>query len=240
MVVLTFLFLYTTVPSAPPTFVKLTVNSSTSVNVTWGEPADCRDWNGEITGYSVRYGEEGSGEGDRTVQMTSEIATTISGLNKETVYNVEMAAVTSAGTGVYSHPLTIETPNSEHSSHVIYLSPLSCIMHTDAYFSLNGSIIPNHGYVDISDIGVTDGTALLCHTNRQQQGESNGNWFAPNGNRVNFDDVKGFTRNRAPRAVRLIRTTGPSPEGMYWCSILDAAGTPQTIFVGLYNHGRGM
>ena len=95
--------------------------------------------------------------------------------------------------------------------------------------------------MDISDIGFTDDTALLCYTNRQRQGESNGNWFEPNGTRVNFDDVKGFTRNRAPRAVRLIRTTtGPPPEGMYWCSILDDTRTLQIIYVGLYNHGRGM
>ena len=69
----------------------------------------------------MRYGEEGTSEGDKIVQMISEIATTISGLTKETVYTVEMAARTSAGTGVYSHPLTIETPNSEHSFHVILL-----------------------------------------------------------------------------------------------------------------------
>ena len=33
------------------------------------------------------------------------------------------------------------------------------------YLSLNGDIIRNHGYVVISDIGSTDNTALLCHTN---------------------------------------------------------------------------
>ena len=39
--------------------------------------------------------------------------TTISELTKETVYTVEVAAETSAGTGVYSLPLTIQTPDSE-------------------------------------------------------------------------------------------------------------------------------
>ena len=37
---------------------------------------------------------------------------------------------------------------------------------TDVYLSLNGGVIPNHGYLDISDIGSTDTTALLCNTNR--------------------------------------------------------------------------
>ena len=68
----------------------------------------------------MRYGEEGSGEGVRMVEMASGVfATPISGLTKETVYTFEVAAVTSAGTGVYSHSQTIETPDSEHSFHLI-------------------------------------------------------------------------------------------------------------------------
>ena len=59
----------------------------------------------------MRYGEEGSGS---TVKMASGDSsggmTTISGLTKETVYSVEVAAETSAGTGVYSQTHTIETP----------------------------------------------------------------------------------------------------------------------------------
>ena len=73
-----------------------------------------------ITGYSVRYGEEGTSEGDRMVKMVSGvIVTIIFELTKVTVYRIEVAAVTSAGTGVYSHPLTIETPDSEYSFHWI-------------------------------------------------------------------------------------------------------------------------
>ena len=96
--------------------------------------------------------------------------------------------------------------------------------------------------MNISDISFTDDSALLCHTNYIRIGShSGGDWFAPNGTRVNFDDVKGFTRDRGSKVVRLKGTsTGPPPEGMYWCSIQDAAGTPQTIYVGLYNSGGGM
>ena len=47
--------------------------------------------------------------------------TTISGLTKETVYTVEVAAETSAGTGVYSRPLTIQTPDGMYAMH------LSCL-----------------------------------------------------------------------------------------------------------------
>ena len=45
--------------------------------------------------------------------------TTISELTKETVYTVEVAAETRAGTGVYSLPLTIQTPDSEGTLHYI-------------------------------------------------------------------------------------------------------------------------
>ena len=89
------------------------VHNSTAITVQWG-PVECRHQNGEITGYSVRYGEEGSGS---TVQMASGDSsggmTTISGLTKETVYTVEVAAKTTAGTGVYSNPQTIQTPDGE-------------------------------------------------------------------------------------------------------------------------------
>ena len=115
-------------------------------------------------------------------------------------------------------------------------------LNTDVFLSLNKDVIANHGYVVFSDIGSTDDTALLCHTNHiRVRSHSAGDWFAPDGARVNEDDVKGFTRNRGSKVVRLIRTTtGPPPEGMYWCSIEDATGIPQTIYVGLYNSGQGM
>ena len=74
---------------------------------------ECRHRNGEIIDYSVRYGEEGTRKvvsGD-----SSGGTTTISELMKQTVYTVEVAARTSAGTGVevYSELQTIETPDSK-------------------------------------------------------------------------------------------------------------------------------
>ena len=87
------------------------MESSTAISVQWGT-VPCADQNGPITGYSVRYGEMGSGS-TQTVSGEDSIMTTISGLTKETVYTVEVAAETRAGTGVYSLPLTIKTPDSE-------------------------------------------------------------------------------------------------------------------------------
>ena len=98
------------------------MKSSTSIIVTWG-PVECRDHNGQIIGYSVRYGEEGGGQmrmdlsGDSRGGMT-----TVSGLTNQTTYTVEVAARTSAVTGgvigglAYSELQTIKTPDSKQQS----------------------------------------------------------------------------------------------------------------------------
>ena len=104
------------VPSAPPSDVRLSVSSLTSITVQWGS-VECRHHNGEITGYVVRYGEEGSSEGDRSVQMVSGDSsggmTTISGLTNKRVYTVEVAAVNSPGIGEYSVPQKIKIPETQ-------------------------------------------------------------------------------------------------------------------------------
>ena len=99
-------------PSAPPSSVRVSVESSTAISVQWG-PVPCADQNGPITGYSVRYGEMGSGSTQNKTVSGDSRMTTISELTKETVYTVEVAAETRAGTGVYSLTLTIQTPDSE-------------------------------------------------------------------------------------------------------------------------------
>ena len=109
----------------------------------------------------------------------------------------------------------------------------------DVYLSLNGIVIPNNGYVEISDIGSNDDTALLCHTNQPGSTNSGGDWYGPDETRVSGSDVPGFTRNRGSMVVRLKRTSGTPPEGIYRCKIIDAASIPQTVYVGLYNTGEG-
>ena len=86
------------------------------------------------------------------------------------------------------------------------------IVYVDVFLSLNGTVIPNNGYVAISDIGSTDDAALLCITNRLGT-PSRGNWFPPHGTRVDGTSVPGVTRNRGPMVVRLRRTTGTAPGG---------------------------
>ena len=97
------------VPSAPPTSVNIIEVTSSSITVQWGA-VDCIHRNGDITGYSVRYGVPGRFEGDEIVLMVSGDSNggmhVISGLRASTTYTIEVAAVNSAGTGEYSDTIT--------------------------------------------------------------------------------------------------------------------------------------
>ena len=95
----------------------------------------------------------------------------------------------------------------------------------------------------MDDIGSTDDTALLCHTNEPAARLIVGDWFDPNGNKVGNDggskhgDVPGFKRSRVPHVVRLKRSSsdGTPPEGVYKCVVKDTTDTNQTVYVGIYS-----
>ena len=121
---------------------------------------------------------------------------------------------------------------------------------SDVYLSLNDVFIPDHGYVVIDDISmsdeVTDPTPLLCHTNRPPPTEtpanSGGNWISPSDVTVggfNSGVVPGFGRNRGPMEVRLWRAIGTPAEGIYRCEVMDATEALQTVYIGLYNNDGG-
>ena len=71
-------------------------STSSSITVQWGA-VDCIHRNGDITGYSVRYGVQ-------TVSVSGGGATqtTISGLTPSTNYSIEVAAMNIVGPGPYS------------------------------------------------------------------------------------------------------------------------------------------
>ena len=113
---------------------------------------------------------------------------------------------------------------------------------TDVYLSLKGTIIPNHGYTVYDDIGSTDVTALLCHTNKRGVPNRGGNWFSPEGTRVSHEiNVPGFTRNRGEMLVRLKNSSIEDPEqGIFKCQVQDANNVPRNVFVGIYKSGKGI
>ena len=79
------------------------------ISVQWG-PVDCVHHNGDITGYSLRYGVKESGN-TQTVSVSGEATTesTLNGLVYATIYSIEVAAVNSAGIGDYSVPIIFAT-----------------------------------------------------------------------------------------------------------------------------------
>ena len=92
-------------PSAPPSSVRVTDVTSSTITVQW-EMVPCIHQNGPITGYSVRYGVMGSGSSQtETVSGASVTEVTLSSLLKYTNYAVQVAAVNSADTGVFSEPV---------------------------------------------------------------------------------------------------------------------------------------
>ena len=101
--------IFPSAPFAAPTSVSVSEVTSSSITVQWGA-VDCIHRNGDITGYSVRYGVQGSGS-TQTVSVSGGGATmtTISGLESSTIHSIEVAAVNSAGTGVYSPVIMEET-----------------------------------------------------------------------------------------------------------------------------------
>ena len=100
------------VSSAPPTSVRVFEVTSSSITVQW-EPVDCIHCNGDITGYSVQYIKLGGSGTESGLQEVTNRQATISGLTPSTVYAVFVAAVNSAGTGVYSDEVVQET-EGEH------------------------------------------------------------------------------------------------------------------------------
>ena len=96
--------LFLSAPTAAPESVTTPSVTSSTITVQWGM-VPCIHHNGDITGYSVRYGVMGSGSSQtKTVSGASETETSISDLISSTTYDVQVAAVNVNGTGVYSNP----------------------------------------------------------------------------------------------------------------------------------------
>ena len=119
---------------------------------------------------------------------------------------------------------------------------MNCCLFSGVHLSFTQKVIANNSYVILDDIGHTDDTALVCHTNYTPphgHADSDGDWYAPNGKRVGGDNGPsdlGFVRNRGPHVVRLKRSTAGTPlEGTYRCVIQDNTKNNQTVYVRLMN-----
>ena len=98
-----------TAPSASPAFVNISKITSSSITVHWGT-VDCIHRNGAITGYTVVYmSVDGKHNHTNNTSGDSVMEMTILGLKPSSRYSVTVAAVNTAGIGIYSNASTIET-----------------------------------------------------------------------------------------------------------------------------------
>ena len=89
-----------------------TFATSYSITLQW-ETVPCEHRNGDITGYSIKYGEMGSlnNKSEAVMNITGASVTeaTISNLMLSINYIIQIAAVNNAGTGVFSNATFIKT-----------------------------------------------------------------------------------------------------------------------------------
>ena len=117
---------------------------SMTISVEW-EVVPCTDQNGAIISYSVRYVEIESGS--TQIESTTERRLVI-GVNTSTNYSVEVAAVNSAGTGVYSDPILVTT-----DSKAISIDSYTCFSHS-----------PSSGAISVTMVSATTTSIVISWT----------------------------------------------------------------------------
>ena len=101
MLVLLCTYIFTGASSGPR--ITTITPGVTNISIQWGE-VDCVERNGEITGYSVRYGLSSSTS--RNVATVDDRILVIDGLLIRTSYSFEVAAINRDGIGEYSSVMT--------------------------------------------------------------------------------------------------------------------------------------
>ena len=103
--------------------------------------------------------------------------------------------------------------------------------------------------MNLEDIGKDD-NALVCITDLTaccrcpytgEMGLNMGNWFFPNGTRINTPGEGtdwDFYRTRGEMVV-LMQRKGGGEDGIYRCDIPDPMYVTQTIYIGVYSANTG-
>ena len=125
------------VPSGPPISVNVSLVTASTITVQW-ERMDCIHHNGHLTGYSVRYGVQGYHSTQTMNVLGGSVATaTISNLSVSTTYEIEVAAVNSTGSGIFSPVVIAVTRQSE-----CFMAFITCMHFTIVHFGENNTYGP--------------------------------------------------------------------------------------------------
>ena len=119
---------------------------------------------------------------------------------------------------------------------------------TAPYVSFMGTNLPNHSYVDLTLVGIATGSSVQCHTDLDtccsaNQGADRGDWYFPNGSRLQF--ANPYTYMYEARDFQRVdlrrRNTSGDTSGIYRCDIETNAVNDddgrETVYVGLYASG---
>ena len=115
---------------------------------------------------------------------------------------------------------------------------------TVPYVSFMGTNLPNHSYVDLTLVG---SDRVQCHTDLDSccsmtEGADRGDWYFPNGDRLQFSyNPGGIYESRGKQVVYLHRRNNGGTSGIYRCTIETNAVNDEdgreTVYVGLYASG---
>ena len=121
---------------------------------------------------------------------------------------------------------------------------------TVPYVSFMGTNLTNHSYVNLTLVGnIREGNdSVQCHTDLDtccgDPGHPDrGDWYFPNGMRLNFNADPGdiYEVRRPAQRVDLSRRNNGGTSGIYCCTIeTNAAHNDsgrETVYAGLYAHG---
>ena len=99
-------------PSAPPANVHVQLVGLSSITVKW-DPVPRGSRNGFVKGYRVRYRQTFSNGTDGEIKTLSTMwlvtEANLTELKMASIYKIEVAGVSWAGTGVYSEAVTAQT-----------------------------------------------------------------------------------------------------------------------------------
>ena len=126
-------------------------------------------------------------------------------------------------------------------------------VHSQTYpnVTFHGQTLANHSYVNLSLVGRSGSNTVQCHTDLQTccsggQGSHRGDWYFPNGTRLQFSGYGGIYMFRGRRRVDISRSSSATPTGIYRCDIATHAvhdghdtSVRDTVYVGLYTGSGG-
>ena len=140
----------------------------------------------------------------------------------------------------------------------VLLCLLSCLVevHSQTFprVSFMGTNLTNHSYVDLTLVGRSDSGRdnVQCHTDlstccSRNQGPDRGDWYFPNGIRLQFNNGPyHMFEQRGAQRVDLRRRNNGDTSGIYCCTVETNAvhsndssdtTTRETVYVGLYASG---